>query len=106
MGDGNQAALHRRNQLVKSTLNRLSKMPGKRIGVELSSVPAGVIEGLRSARNGLEILDIAPIIRKLRRAKAYATSVQNRQLPAATIEATMTEFTKYTPNRSDWRASE
>ncbi len=67
--DGNHAAPHRRNQLVESTLKRLAKMPGKRIGVELSSVPAGVIEGLRTARNGLEILDISPIIRKLRRVK-------------------------------------
>ena len=40
--------------------NRLAAMPGKRIGVELSSVPAGVIEGLQSARPGLEIIDIAP----------------------------------------------
>ena len=42
---------------------------GNRIGVELSSVPAGVVEGLRAARPGLEIVDIAPIIRPLRRAK-------------------------------------
>ncbi len=67
--DGNHSAPHRRIQLVQTTLNRLSRMPAKRIGVELSSVPAGVIEGLRSARPGLEILDIAPIIRKLRRSK-------------------------------------
>ncbi len=67
--DGNHSAPHRRKQLVESTLHRLANMPGKRIGIELSSVPAGMLEGLRSARNGLEILDIAPIIRKLRRAK-------------------------------------
>ena len=67
--DGNHSAPHRRTQLVESTLNRLSRMSPKRIGVELSSVPAGVIEGLRSARPGLEIVDIAPIIRQLRRSK-------------------------------------
>jgi Xaa-Pro aminopeptidase len=67
--DGNHSAPHRLRQLVESTLNRLAVMPGKRIGVELSSVPAGVIEGLRSARPGLEIVDIAPIIRTLRRSK-------------------------------------
>jgi Xaa-Pro aminopeptidase len=67
--DGNHSAPHRRRQLVQTTLDRLAGVPGKRIGVELSSVPAGVIEGLRSARPGLEIVDIAPIIRTLRRAK-------------------------------------
>jgi Xaa-Pro aminopeptidase len=44
-------------------------MPGKRIGVELASVPAGVVEGLRSKRPGLEVVDLAPVIRPLRRAK-------------------------------------
>jgi Xaa-Pro aminopeptidase len=47
----------------------LSQIPGKRIGVELSSVPAGVIEGLRSARSRLELVDIAPLLRTMRRAK-------------------------------------
>jgi Xaa-Pro aminopeptidase len=67
--DGNHSAPHRRRQLVQSALNRLATMPGKRIGVELSSVPAGVIEGLHSARPGLETIDIATFLRKLRRAK-------------------------------------
>ena len=67
--DGNHSAPHRRRQLVESALNRLAGIRGKRLGVELSSVPAGVVEGLRSARPGLEILDIAPIIRTLRRSK-------------------------------------
>ena len=67
--DGNHSAPHRRMKLVESTLIRLAEMPGKRIGVELSSVPAGVIEGLSSARSGLEVVDIAPIIRTLRRSK-------------------------------------
>jgi Xaa-Pro aminopeptidase len=44
-------------------------MPGKRIGVELASVPAGVVEGLRAARPGVELVDLGPIIRPLRRAK-------------------------------------
>jgi Xaa-Pro aminopeptidase len=67
--DGNHSAPHRRRQLVESALKRLASLRCKRLGVELSSVPAGVVEGLRSARPGLEILDIAPIIRELRRAK-------------------------------------
>ncbi len=67
--DGNHTAPHRRRLLVESTLNRLAAIPGKRLGAELSSVPAGVIEGLRSARPDLEIVDIAPLIRTLRRSK-------------------------------------
>ena len=39
------------------------------MGVELASVPAGVVEGLRAARPGLEIVDLGPIIRPLRRSK-------------------------------------
>ena len=32
--------------------DRLAKMPGRRMGVELAGVPAGVVEGLRAARAG------------------------------------------------------
>ena len=67
--DGIHSAVHRRRRLVESTLDRLATMPGKRVGVELASVPAGVVEGLRSVRRGLEVIDLAPVIRPLRRAK-------------------------------------
>ena len=67
--DGTGPTAPRRGQLVESTLARLGKIPGTRIGVELASVPAGVVEGLRTARPGVEILDITPIIRPLRRSK-------------------------------------
>jgi Xaa-Pro aminopeptidase len=67
--DGNHSAPHRRRQLVATTLDRLSRVPGKRIGAELSSVPAEVLDRLRSARPGLEIVDIASILRTIRRAK-------------------------------------
>ncbi len=39
------------------------------MGVELACVPSGVVEGLRSSRSGLEIVDISPLIRPLRRSK-------------------------------------
>ena len=45
------------------------RCPGRRVGVELAGVPAGVVEGLRAARPGLEIVDIGPLIRPLRRSK-------------------------------------
>ncbi len=47
----------------------MASLPGRRLGVELAAVPAGLIENLRTARPGLELVDIGPIIRKLRRAK-------------------------------------
>ena len=67
--DGKHSAPYRRGQLVASALGRLAKIPGQRVGVELSCVPAGVVEGLRAARAGLEIVDIGPLIRPLRRSK-------------------------------------
>jgi Xaa-Pro aminopeptidase len=67
--DGKHAAPYRRGKLVASALDRLAKTPGKRIGVELAAVPVGIIEGLRSARPELEIVDLGPIIRPMRRSK-------------------------------------
>jgi Xaa-Pro aminopeptidase len=67
--DGMHAAPYRQGQLVKSALDRLASMPGRRVGVELAGVPAGVVEGLRANRPGLEIVDIGPVIRLLRRSK-------------------------------------
>ena len=67
--DGKHAAPYRQGHLVKSALDRLASMPGRRLGVELASVPAGVVEGLRATRSGLEIVDIGPVIRPLRRSK-------------------------------------
>jgi Xaa-Pro aminopeptidase len=39
------------------------------MGLALGSVPAGVVEGLRGARAVLELVDLDPVIRPLRRAK-------------------------------------
>lgn len=67
--EGKQSAGHRRAALVASTLERLAKTAARRIGVELASVPAGVVEGLRASRQGVEIIDITEVIRPLRRSK-------------------------------------
>ena len=67
--DGKHSAPYRRGQLVASTLGRLANSPVRRLGVELAGVPAGVVEGLRAAWPQLEIVDIGPLIRPLRRAK-------------------------------------
>ena len=66
---GQRSAPHRLGLLVDSVLARLATMPGSRLGIELASVPLGVVEGLRAARPGMEIVDIGPVIRPLRRAK-------------------------------------
>jgi Xaa-Pro aminopeptidase len=67
--DGNRSAPYRRGQLVASALGRLASRPGRRVGVELACAPAGLVEGLRAARPGLELVDIGPLIRPLRRSK-------------------------------------
>src|SRR5262249_23755841 len=67
--DGHHSAPYRPGQLVNSTPNRLEGIPGRRVGVELAGVPAGLLEGLRAARPGLEIVDIGPLSRPLRRSK-------------------------------------
>jgi Xaa-Pro dipeptidase len=67
--NGKKSAPHRQGLLVRSTLSVLAKVPGQRIGVEAASVPSGLVEGLRGARPHLEIVDLDPVIRPLRRSK-------------------------------------
>ena len=51
--DGRHAAPYRRGRLVATTLDRLAKTPGKRIGIDLAGVPARLVSGLREeARAG------------------------------------------------------
>jgi Xaa-Pro aminopeptidase len=67
--DGKHSAPDRRGKLVDSALARLAQIPGGRIGVELAMVPSAIVEGLKAARPGLEVVDIGPMIRRLRRVK-------------------------------------
>ena len=67
--DGRRPTVERRGLLVASTLERLNRIAGNRVGVELGAVPAGVVEGLRAARPGLHVVDLSPVIRPLRRSK-------------------------------------
>ena len=66
---GKASAPHRQGFLARTTLDTLARRPGRRIGVELGTVPGGVLEGLRNARTGVEFVDLDPIVRPLRRAK-------------------------------------
>jgi Xaa-Pro aminopeptidase len=67
--DGHHSAPYRQGQLVDSALGRMARMPGSRVGIERAGVPSGLTEGLRAARPGLELVDIGPLIRPLRRSK-------------------------------------
>ena len=67
--DGQKPTEPRPARLVESALALLAKVKGNKFGIELASVPAGVIEGLRAARPELEIVDLSRVIRPMRRAK-------------------------------------
>src|SRR5262249_43117365 len=67
--DGQHSAPYRRGQLAATALERVAKIKGRRVGVESSYIPAGLVEGLRASRPGLELVDVGPLIRPLRRPK-------------------------------------
>jgi Xaa-Pro aminopeptidase len=67
--EGKRSAPVRRAVLFRSALAALEKIPGYRIGLEISSVPTGVAVGLSSTRQSPMWADLDPIIRPLRRSK-------------------------------------
>jgi Xaa-Pro aminopeptidase len=67
--DGDHSAPYRRGQLVQSALDRLGRSAARRIGIEQACVPAGLLEGFRARRPGLEMIDIGPLMRPMRRSK-------------------------------------
>lgn len=69
--DGQTAAPYRRGLVVDETVKRLAEIKGQRLGVELAAVPAGVVEGLRSHRQGVSLVDVGPTIRRMRRQKDH-----------------------------------
>jgi Xaa-Pro aminopeptidase len=103
--DGKHTAPSRRGQLTASVLERLGSIPGKRVGLELACVPSGVVEGLRTARSGLELVDLGPIIRPMRRSKdpdeiaatraAIAAGEAGHRKALADLEPGMTELDAY-----------
>lgn len=66
---GTESAPHRGGLMVRAALERLARSPGVAFGIGASSVPAGVIEGLRSQWSGVRFLDVDDVVRRLRRAK-------------------------------------
>ena len=66
--DGQQPTEPRPLRLVEATLAVLAKIGAKEVGVELASVPAGVVLGLQAGRTD-PITDLSDLIRPMRRAK-------------------------------------
>jgi Xaa-Pro aminopeptidase len=64
-----KSAPHRQGLRTQAALEYLAKLGGDRVGVELASVPAALVEGLRSSRPRLAPIDLDPVVRPLRRAK-------------------------------------
>lgn len=63
-----ESAPHRRALVVKSALEELRKLSHLAVGVEMSSVPGGMLEEL-TEEGLLRVTDLDPVIRPLRRAK-------------------------------------
>jgi Xaa-Pro aminopeptidase len=65
------SAPHRRANLNRHVIERLSSLGASRVGVEGSGVPAELIDGAlrNSARSADSVVDLDPIIRKMRRCK-------------------------------------
>lgn len=104
--EGKQSAPIRRELLVRSALAALaSGFPGLRVGADLANMPAALIEALRAARPGLQLVEIGPTIRQLRRSKdPDELALIQRSARAgeagfaaalATIRPGMTEFEAY-----------
>ena len=99
------STVDRRAKLVTSTLEKLASMTGKRIGLEQTCVPFGLVAGIEAARGKVEILDISPFIRPLRRAKdADEIAILRRSMLAgvaaqrdalANVRSGMTEIDVY-----------
>lgn len=80
-----ESAAHRGQLLVGAVLERLAKCAGKTFGYEATTCPAALIDGLRAARPGVQLTDIDPVVRQLRRAKdPDEVAVIRRSLQAAT----------------------
>src|SRR5262249_11999849 len=66
---GRESADHRRALTVRAALDVIGQTNLRRVGLEMASVPAGLVEGIRALRPHVDMIDLDPIIRPLRRAK-------------------------------------
>jgi Xaa-Pro aminopeptidase len=81
--------------LVAAVLERLQKCAGKSIGFEATACPAGLVDGLRTARPEVHFTNIDAATRTLRRAKdpdEIAVLRQSLQAATAALIAAMSEI--------------
>jgi Xaa-Pro aminopeptidase len=103
--EGLRSAPHRAALTMRTALEFAARISTGRIGVEFSAVPAGLVEGLRARRAGVEWLDLDPILRPMRRAKdpdelaLVCRSIQFGEVAMLAlrdrVEPGMTEFDAY-----------
>lgn len=67
--NGKKSADRRQVVLVANAFEALKKTGARRIGLERSSVPASLVEAIRSWKPAVEWVDLDPLIRPLRRNK-------------------------------------
>lgn len=80
---GKATAPHREGLLIESALEVAGRDPGPAVGLELSSVPAGITEGLRAKYPSIEFFNVDPLIHPMKRAKDPDEMVLMRQSIAA-----------------------
>jgi len=67
--EAKRSAAHRQGVRVGAAIEVLSRISTGCVGVEMASVPVGIVEALRAKNPGLELVDLDPVIRPLRRSK-------------------------------------
>ena len=102
---GTRSAMRRGSLLVEAALDVASEFPGRRVGIELAAVPAGIVEGVRSARLACEVVDLdAAILGNRRRKDPDEVELIRRSIraieagmaaAAGRVEPGMTEFEAY-----------
>lgn len=81
---GKESAPHREARLLEQTLAMLDECPGRSFGIEFSSVPAGVLLGLRQARGeNVSFVNVDPSIHAMKRGKDEDEMVLMRRSIAA-----------------------
>src|SRR4051812_5438437 len=58
--EGKRSAPIREDVRVGAALGILARKPVRRVGIEPASVPAAMVEGLKSRNRGLEFVDLGP----------------------------------------------
>jgi Xaa-Pro aminopeptidase len=99
-----ESAGHRTELLVSAVLERLQKCRGTSFGYEASACPAGLVDGLRAARPGVELTNLDPVIRKLRRTKETDEVMAIRRSLSAATAALVAAMSELRPGMTEFDA--